>query len=109
MARTVPSRDGGDPRVYKYSTLHDFCHARAVTGTVGRTYAPFLLANDAAIAAGDETFSRVIDGHGYSQGTFVYQRKCLAWLREQHASLSPSDRAAVNAMLAGTGCEVLFG
>lgn len=81
----------------------------ALLPEIGRTYAPFLLANDAAIASGDETFSCVIDGHPYSQGTFVYQRKCLAWLREQHASLSPADRAAVDALLAGTGCEVLFG
>ena len=44
-----------------------------------------------------------------TQGSIDYQRKCLAWLREQHASLSPADRAAVDALLAGTGCEVLFG
>ena len=57
---------------------------------------------------GDETFSCVIDGNEYSQGTFVYQRKCLAWLREQYASLSSADRSDVDALLAGTGCEILF-
>ncbi|MFM8794401.1 MAG: glutathione S-transferase C-terminal domain-containing protein [Acidimicrobiales bacterium] len=81
----------------------------ALLPEIGRTYAPFLLANDAALNAGDETFSCTIDGLPYSQGTFVYQRKCLAWLREQHSSLSGGDRAVVDGILAGTGCEVLFG
>lgn len=80
----------------------------ALLPEIGRTYAPFLLANNAALEAGDETFDCVIDGHPYSQGTFVYQRKCLAWLREQHAALGAADRSAVDALLAGTGCEVLF-
>ena len=80
----------------------------ALLPEIGRTYVPFLLANDAALAAGDETFSCVIDGHGYSQGTFVYQRKCLAWIRDEYAALNVADRADVDAMLAGTGCEALF-
>ena len=80
----------------------------ALLPEIGRTYVPFLLANDAALAAGDETFSCVIDGHGYSQGTFVYQRKCLAWIRDQYAALNVADRADVDALLAGTGCEALF-
>lgn len=80
----------------------------ALLPEIGRTYVPFLLANDAALAAGDEMFSCVIDGHGYSQGTFVYQRKCLAWIRDEYAALNVADRAAVDALLAGTGCEALF-
>ena len=82
--------------------------ALALLPEIGRTYAPFLLANDTALAAGDETFSCVIDGHPYSQGTFVYQRKCLAWIREQYASLTVADRADVDALLEGTGCGILF-
>ena len=80
----------------------------ALLPEIGRTYVPFLLANDAALAAGDETFSCVIDGHGYSQGTFVYQRKCLAWIRNQYAALNVADRTDVDALLEGTGCESLF-
>ena len=80
----------------------------ALLPEIGRTYVPFLLANDAALAAGDETFSCVIDGHGYSQGTFVYQRKCLAWIRDQYAALNLADRTDVDALLEGTGCESLF-
>ena len=90
-----------DDIVISWPELHrDARYLSMLLHEIGRTYAPFLLANDAAIAAGDETFSCVIDGHPYSQGTFVYQRKCLAWLREQHASLSSADRAAVDALLA---------
>ncbi|MEY4175984.1 MAG: hypothetical protein RI900_3149, partial [Actinomycetota bacterium] len=33
---------------------------------------------------------------------------CLTWLREQRAALTASDRADVDALLDGTGCEVLF-
>lgn len=80
----------------------------ALLPEIGRTYAPFLLANDAAMTTGAETFSCVIDGHPYSQGTFVYQRKCLKWIREEYAQLSHEDRLAVDLLLTGTGCESLF-
>jgi glutathione S-transferase len=80
----------------------------ALLPEIGLTYAPFLLANEAAMEAGAETFSCVIDGHPYSQGTFVYQRKCLKWIREEYAKLSANDRRDVDALLAGTGCEILF-
>jgi hypothetical protein len=80
----------------------------ALLPEIGRTYVPFLLANDAALADGNETFSCVIDGHGYSQGTFVYQRKCLAWIRDEYAALNLADRTDVDALLEGTGCESLF-
>jgi hypothetical protein len=32
----------------------------------------------------------------------------LQWLREARAALAPADRGAVDALLAGTGCEALF-
>ena len=38
----------------------------------------------------------------------MYQRKCLKWIREEYAKLSADDRRAVDALLAGTGCEILF-
>ena len=77
-------------------------------GEIGRTYAPFMLANAAAIDAGADEVVCEIDGHEYRQGTFAYQHKCLAWLRGQYAALSPDDRAAVNGILAGTGCDTLI-
>ena len=85
---------------------------RAITSEllseIGRTYVPFMLGNDLAAKAGAEEMSCVIDGMEYRQGTFPYQVKCLAWLRAEHAALSPDDRAVVDGLLAGTGCEALF-
>ena len=49
-----------------------------------------------------------IDGREYRQGPFKYQGKCLMWMREAHAGLADGDRACVDRLLAGTGCEPLF-
>jgi len=75
---------------------------------VGRTYAPFLLANAAALASGADEVACSIDGHQYRQGPFAYQGKCLRWLREEHDRLGPASQQAVDRLLAGTGCEQLF-
>ncbi|MEN8162157.1 MAG: glutathione S-transferase N-terminal domain-containing protein [Myxococcota bacterium] len=75
---------------------------------VGRVYAPFLLANADAIGRGAEQVECTIDGRPWVQKPFPYQGKCLMWLREGYAALAPSDRATVDAFLAGTGCEALF-
>jgi glutathione S-transferase len=75
---------------------------------IGSTYAPFLRANAAALDAGAERVECEIRGSAYTQTPFKYQGKCLGWLREAHASLDPSDRAAVDAILSGSGCEILF-
>ena len=79
----------------------------------GRTYAPFLLANALALTTGaDEVVCQIagIDGerHEYRQAPFGYQGKCLQWLREAYAALSLADRARVDTVLDGTGCEQLF-
>ena len=79
----------------------------ALLHEVGRTYAPFMIANAAALQAGADEVSCTIDGQTFAQAPFGNQGKCLMWLREQYAALSDSDRSAVNAILAGTGCEVL--
>ena len=80
----------------------------ALLAEVGRTYAPFMLANNAAFESGAEEVVCTIDGLEYRQGRFPYQRKCLAWLREQYAHLSSVDRGVVDSVLSGTGCEALF-
>jgi len=72
---------------------------------IGRVYVPALLANEQALAAGDKTWETEIDGARWTQQSFPYQLKCLHWIREQYRSLSASDREAVDAVLAGTGCE----
>ena len=75
---------------------------------IGRTYAPAMVANAKAVMAGDATFDTEIDGRPWTQPTFKYQAKCLQWLREDHAAMSDNERGAVDAMLAGSGCEQLF-
>ncbi|MGH3054949.1 MAG: glutathione S-transferase, partial [Gaiellaceae bacterium] len=81
---------------------------RALLAEVGRVYAPFLLANAAALKKGAERVDCTIDGKPWVQQPFPYQGKCLQWLREAHAALSTTDRGAVDRVLAGTGCEALF-
>jgi hypothetical protein len=42
------------------------------------------------------------------QQPFPYQVKCLQWLRAEYGELSAADRAAVDNILKGTGCERLL-
>jgi len=81
---------------------------RALLGEVGRVYAPFLVANAAAVSSGAQAVGCNVDGRPWVQAPFRYQAKCLARLREAHAALAPPDRAALDAILADTGCGVLF-
>jgi glutathione S-transferase len=81
---------------------------RALLEEVGRVYAPFLLANAAALASGADRVECAIDGRPFAQAPFPYQGKCLAALREARAALAAPDRAAADALLRGTGCEALF-
>jgi len=80
----------------------------AILKEIGASYPQFLLANDAALESGDKQFECEIDGRKWVQPSFTYQRKCLNWLRESHQNLGQDDRAAVDQILAGTGCEKLF-
>lgn len=75
---------------------------------IGRTYAPFLLANAEALGSGADEVVVEIDARTYRQAPFGYQGKCLQWLRDGHASLADTDRQRVDAVLSGTGCEALF-
>jgi glutathione S-transferase len=77
-------------------------------GEVGRTYVPFLLANAGALSRGAQQVECLVDGTTWVQKPFPYQAKCLGWMREGRAALAATDRAAVDAILAGTGCEGLF-
>ena len=80
----------------------------ALLDEAGRTYVPFMLANHAAFERDEETLTCTIDGATYSQGRFGYQRKCLEWLRADYRALGDDDRASVDVLLAGSGCEQLF-
>ena len=75
---------------------------------IGRVYAPFLLANAAALQTGADKVVCRIDGQDWEQGPFVYQGKCLRWLREAYAAMPVQDQKRVDAFLEGTGCEPLF-
>jgi glutathione S-transferase len=75
---------------------------------LGRVYAPFLLANAAAVERGDARVNCEIDGQPWVQDVFPYQAKCLRWLRERHSALPARGRAQVGKLLEGTGCEALF-
>ncbi len=83
-------------------------------GEIGRTYAPFMVANARALQSGaDEVVCEIEDPRSesrreYRQAPFAYQGKCLRWLREAYAELDEPDRGRVDAVLAGTGCEALF-
>ena len=81
---------------------------RRLLEEAGRTYAPFMVANAAALRSGADEMVCTIDGQTYSQSPFGYQGKCLVWLREQYSALADADRATVDLLLAGTGCEILF-
>jgi hypothetical protein len=81
---------------------------RSLLEEIGRVYAPALLANAEAREAGQAQWETAIDGASWQQQTFPYQVKCLGWIREQYHALAEPDRARVDAVLAGTGCERLL-
>ncbi len=81
---------------------------KGILSEVGRMYAPALLANARAVQAEEKTWEADIDGALWAQKTFPYQAKCLKWINEQYAALANDDRARVDRILAGTGCEDLL-
>jgi len=81
---------------------------RGILNEIGRVYVPALLANAKAVQAGEKTWEGVIDGAPWTQQTFPYQAKCLMWINQQYQALGNDDRARVDALLAGTGCDALI-
>jgi glutathione S-transferase len=81
---------------------------RAILAEVGRVYVPFLIANADALERGAGRVECTIDGRKWVQKPFPYQGKCLGWLRDGYAALAADDRRAVDALLAGTGCEQIL-
>ena len=75
---------------------------------VGRTYVPVMLANAKALDQGLETVETEVEGKLWVQTPFPYQGKCLAWLRTEYMKLDQEDRARVQDILSGTGCEALI-
>ena len=83
-------------------------HFTALAGFDWGTDAAPLAAIDAAVARGAEQVICEIDGQPWRQAPFVYQAKCLRWLREAYSALTPAEQGRVDAVLAGTGCEALL-
>jgi glutathione S-transferase len=81
---------------------------RPILAEAGRVFAPFLLANAAALESGAERVECEIDGRRWVQRPFPYQGKCLGWLRSDYAALDGDARSRVDGLLEGSGCEALF-
>ena len=67
-----------------------------------------MLANAAAIDQGLDKVETEVEGRQWVQEPFPYQAKCLHWLRSEYARLDDEERRQVDALLAGTGCEMLL-
>jgi len=81
---------------------------RPLLSEIGRVYAPALIANANALQAGNKHMETTIDGKPWEQPTFPYQGRCPGWIREEYQKLAANDRAQVDYILAGTGCEELL-
>jgi hypothetical protein len=103
LSGVEPAEDGWFSRAEVPATL------RALFTEIGRVYVPFLLGNAEALANGSERVECTVAERPWVQRPFPYQGKCLTWLREGREELSDGDRAAVDALLEGSGCEALFG
>lgn len=105
----VDDLSGLEPTDQDWSSRADAAaNLRPLLCEIGRVYAPFLLANAAAAAAGDTEVRTTIDAQPWVQPTFPYQAKCLEWLRAERAALPAAERSEIDALLLGTGCEQLF-
>lgn len=117
MAQSSPRLRAWLDRVEVLSGLPDgqwlepgalWAHLGELLAEIGRVYVPFLLANAQAAAAGQSDFETIIDGKRWTQPVFPYQAKCLLTLRAARDALSEDARQALDALLAGTGCEEMF-
>ncbi len=99
LSGLTPSNDGWLARDDAASAL------RPLLAEIGRVHVPFLLANADALARGAERVECTIDEQPWVQKPFPYQGKCLGWLREDAQRLGAGDRAFVETLLDGTGCE----
>ena len=81
----------------------------AILSEIGRLYPDYLIANAKAVLSGAEKMEATLDGQPWEQNPFIYQAKCLQWLREAYTELGDTDRARVDAVLGSTGCLSLFG
>ncbi|MEM9726783.1 MAG: glutathione S-transferase C-terminal domain-containing protein [Pseudomonadota bacterium] len=81
---------------------------RPLLAEIGRVYAPFLIANAAAVEADADAMRTQIDGRPWEQPPFPYQAKCLNVLREDFRAAPAAARERILALLEGSGCAALF-
>jgi hypothetical protein len=58
-----------------------------ILNEVGRIYAPYLIGNARAVMDKADKLKMELDGKPWEQNPFVYQAKCVQWLREAYAAL----------------------
>lgn len=80
----------------------------ALLAEAARTYVPVMLANARAAKSGAAEVVTEVDGKPWTQQTFPYQAKCVAWLRADFAALPAASRATVEALLRRTNCLPLL-
>ena len=73
----------------------------------GEVYAPFLIANARAVEAGVSSFEFAAMGHGFAQGPFKYQVKCLADLRQRYSALDDENRQLADKWIGETWRKTL--
>ena len=81
---------------------------RALLAEVGRVYAPFLLANAAALARGAEQVECRSTAAPWTQRPSPTRASACAGCARRTPRSPPTTARAVDALLAGTGCEALF-
>ena len=105
----MPDGSGLTPEASDWITVEDQPDSlKGLLSEIGRVYTPAQLANAHAVMAKEKTRQCEIDGAAWRQRTFPYQAKCLQWTRDQYGQLSTTDRARVDALIAGTGIEPML-
>ena len=94
------------------SHWRDLDHAGAalegILKEMGRTYVPVMLANHAAALAGEAQVHTTVAGKPWQHATFKYHAHCVHWIQQEYKALAANAKAAVDDVLAGTGCEKLL-
>lgn len=105
----MEDQTGLEPTAEDWNTIETAPNTlKALLNEVGHVYAPALLANARAMEAGEKTWETEIDGSRWTQQTFNYQGKCLQWINAEYQALTEADKARVDTILEGTGCEQII-
>ena len=75
---------------------------------IGKTYIPYLLANEQAIKSNKDLLKTEIEGLEWVQKPFPYQFKCLQTLRDEFQQLSIEQRKGFKNIFLGIGISELF-